>query len=118
MQKEIEEAVKNTAAVGLSAAVVGVEMGTELARRALAEVSRADPGAPPSATPPSAHAAPSATGASAAPAPAEKDINVRAYLLWEKAGCPEGRDKEFYCQAEQELMGEEALGLPAARNAL
>ena len=30
MQKEIEEVVKDTAAVGLSAAVLGLEMGTEL----------------------------------------------------------------------------------------
>jgi hypothetical protein len=47
----------------------------------LAEVSRSDlvtPSAPASA------------------APTEKDISVRAYQLWEQAGCPAGRDKEFY----------------------
>ncbi|OPH81266.1 hypothetical protein B2M20_18690 [Nitrobacter vulgaris] len=49
--------------------------------RTLAEVSRSDlvtPSAPASA------------------APTEKDISVRAYQLWEQAGCPAGRDKEFY----------------------
>jgi hypothetical protein len=35
--------------------------------------------------------------------PTEKDITRRAYELWERAGCPEGRDKEFYRQAEEEL---------------
>jgi hypothetical protein len=30
----------------------------------------------------------------------------RAYELWEKAGKPEGRDQEFYHQAERELEGE------------
>jgi hypothetical protein len=101
MQKEIEEVVKDTAAVGLSAAVLGLEMGTELARKALAEVSRSDP-APAPATPPSSSATPSATEAPATAGPAEKDVQVRAYQLWEQAGCPEGRDKEFYFQAEQE----------------
>ncbi|OPH82879.1 DUF2934 domain-containing protein [Nitrobacter vulgaris] len=108
MQNEIEEVVKDTAAVGLSAAVLELEMGTELARRALAELSRADPTASPSTTPPSAYAAPSATRASSAPALAEKVINV-----WEQAGCPEGRDKEFYFQAEQELRDEAMRALPA-----
>jgi hypothetical protein len=88
MRKEIEEAVKDTTAVGLSAAVLGLEIGTELARKTLAEVSRADPAAPP---------------APATPEPTERDINVRAYQLWEQAGCPEGRDKEFYFHAEKEL---------------
>jgi hypothetical protein len=30
-------------------------------------------------------------------------IAVRAYQLWEAAGRPEGRDQEFYFQAEEEL---------------
>jgi hypothetical protein len=112
MQKEIEEVVKDTAAVGLSAAVLGLEMGTELARKALAEVSRADP-APAPATPPSSSATPSATEAPATAGPAEKDIRARAYQLWEQAGCPEGRDKEFYFQAERELRDEAWRALPA-----
>jgi hypothetical protein len=104
MRKEIEEVVKDTAAVGLSAAVLGLEMGTELARKTLAEVSRSEPAAPP---------------APAAPPPTEQDIKVRAYQLWEQAGCPEGRDQEFYFQAEQDLRDEEKLGstrTPAALN--
>jgi hypothetical protein len=102
MRKELQEVVKDTAAVGLSAAALGMEIGSKIARRTLDEVSRA--------------------GDDAAHAPAaseltEKDVSVRAYQLWEQAGCPEGRDKEFYFQAEKELTGEQALGLPAARPA-
>jgi hypothetical protein len=33
----------------------------------------------------------------------QEQIIHRAYQLWEQAGKPEGRDKEFYHQAEQEL---------------
>jgi hypothetical protein len=31
------------------------------------------------------------------------DIVRRAYELWEQAGMPEGKEQEFYRQAEQEL---------------
>jgi hypothetical protein len=34
--------------------------------------------------------------------PAEMDIVRRAYGLWEQAGKPDGRDQEFYHQAERE----------------
>jgi hypothetical protein len=36
--------------------------------------------------------------------PVQKDIDRRAYELWEKAGMPAGRDEEFYLQALQELQ--------------
>ena len=36
--------------------------------------------------------------------PLQMDIVRRAYQLWELAGRPEGRDQEFYLQAEQELQ--------------
>jgi hypothetical protein len=36
--------------------------------------------------------------------PAEMDIVRRAYELWEQAGEPDGRDQNFYHQAEQELQ--------------
>jgi Protein of unknown function (DUF2934) len=35
--------------------------------------------------------------------PAHIDIVRRAYELWQQAGEPEGKDQEFYHQAEQEL---------------
>ena len=35
--------------------------------------------------------------------PLHKDIERCAYLLWQEAGEPEGRDLEFYLQAEQQL---------------
>lgn len=31
------------------------------------------------------------------------EIVRRAYQLWEQAGKPEGRDQEFYLEAEREL---------------
>jgi hypothetical protein len=39
--------------------------------------------------------------------PTQEQIIHRAYELWEKAGKPDGRDQEFYRQAEQELRNED-----------
>ena len=36
----------------------------------------------------------------------EKRVLERAYQLWEEAGRPEGRDQEFWRQAEREIDGE------------
>ena len=35
--------------------------------------------------------------------PNHEEIMQRAYDLWEQAGKPEGREDEFYYQAEQEV---------------
>ena len=35
--------------------------------------------------------------------PREIEIVRRAYELWEQAGKPDGKDQEFYHQAEREL---------------
>jgi hypothetical protein len=35
--------------------------------------------------------------------PTEEQIRVRAHELWEQAGKPEGREDEFWHQAEKEL---------------
>jgi len=35
--------------------------------------------------------------------PTKEQVIHRAYELWEEAGKPDGRDQEFYLQAEQEL---------------
>jgi hypothetical protein len=40
--------------------------------------------------------------------PTKEQIIHRAYQLWEQAGKPEGRDQEFYHQAEEELKGAQA----------
>jgi hypothetical protein len=40
--------------------------------------------------------------------PTKEQIIHRAYQLWEQAGKPEGRDQEFYHQAEKELKGAQA----------
>jgi Protein of unknown function (DUF2934) len=44
--------------------------------------------------------------------PAEMDIVRRAYELWEQAGNPDGRDQEFYHQAEQELKNAIEQAIP------
>ena len=44
--------------------------------------------------------------------PAEMDIVRRAYELWEQAGKPEGRDEEFYRQAERELQKANEQAIP------
>jgi Protein of unknown function (DUF2934) len=36
--------------------------------------------------------------------PARIEVVRRAYRLWEQAGKPDGRDQEFYLQAERELQ--------------
>ena len=36
----------------------------------------------------------------------QKDIETRAYQLWEDAGQPKGRDQEFYLEAERQLQEE------------
>lgn len=35
--------------------------------------------------------------------PTEEQIRERAYYLWEIAGCPKGRDQEFWFMAKEEL---------------
>lgn len=35
--------------------------------------------------------------------PAQKDVERRAYQLWQEAGQPEGRDQDFYLEAERQL---------------
>ena len=39
--------------------------------------------------------------------PGKKEIEARAYQLWEKAGRPEDREAEFWHLAEQELRNED-----------
>jgi hypothetical protein len=37
------------------------------------------------------------------PKPSEDQIRMRAHQLWEAAGKPEGRDREFWIEAERQL---------------
>jgi hypothetical protein len=42
-------------------------------------------------------------------------VRLRAYLIWEREGRPQGRDAEHWRQAEHEVAQEEdAAGVPAA----
>jgi len=41
-------------------------------------------------------------------------IRTRAYLLWERAGRPEGGDLEFWERARKEIEAEEAAAARAA----
>ena len=42
--------------------------------------------------------------------PTDEQIRTRAHQLWEEAGKPDGRDDEFWHQAERELLSMEDLG--------
>ena len=43
-------------------------------------------------------------------------VRLRAYLIWEREGGPEGRDVEHWQQAEREVAQEDdAAGLQAGR---
>ena len=46
-------------------------------------------------------------GENAVAEPSKKEIDARAYQLWEQAGRPEGRESEFWHLAEQELRNED-----------
>jgi hypothetical protein len=46
------------------------------------------------------------------PDPTVPNIALRAYQLWDAAGRPQGRDEEFYYQAEEELRKLLELELP------
>ena len=37
------------------------------------------------------------------PSPTEEQIRIRAHQLWDVAGRPEGREDEFWREAEREL---------------
>jgi hypothetical protein len=39
--------------------------------------------------------------------PTEEEIAARAHKFWERAGKPDGREKEFWRLAEQELRNED-----------
>ena len=36
----------------------------------------------------------------------EQEVRERAYAIWEREGCPEGRADQFWLMAEQELLAE------------
>jgi hypothetical protein len=40
--------------------------------------------------------------------PSDEQVKARAHQLWEAAGRPEGREHEFWYQAEKELKGDPA----------
>ena len=47
--------------------------------------------------------------------PSQHEIECRAYRLWEQAGQPQGRDKEFYVEAERQLKEEQFGPQPGSR---
>lgn len=46
---------------------------------------------------------------------AEDHIRTLAYLLWEQAGCPEGRSDEFWDKAQRQLASEPGMGTAGAQ---
>ena len=47
-----------------------------------------------------------ANGGAVMPDPTDDQIRTRAHQLWEQAGKPQGREDEFWHQAEKELQEE------------
>jgi hypothetical protein len=41
------------------------------------------------------------------PEPTAKEIEARAYKIWERMGCPENKEQECWHLAEQELRNED-----------
>lgn len=39
--------------------------------------------------------------------PSEEAIRLRAWLIWQREGCPDGRDRDHWLQAERELIHEQ-----------
>jgi len=46
-----------------------------------------------------------------------KQIEFRAYLLWERDGCPYSRHEEHWAQAEKEILGERNGKAPPRKKA-
>lgn len=47
----------------------------------------------------------------------EIKIRDRAYALWQQNGCAEGRDWDFWLQAEREILGDAAAGCQGGQTA-
>ena len=54
------------------------------------------------------------TGGTEVTEPLEDRIRTRAHQLWELAGRPEGREEEFWHEAERELSGDPAINAEEA----
>src|SRR5271165_3144413 len=50
------------------------------------------------------HTAPMNQNCASQPVANQTEISCLAFLLWEKAGCPQGRDLEFWLGAETSLL--------------
>jgi hypothetical protein len=48
----------------------------------------------------------------------EEKVRERAYAIWERQGCPDGRAEQFWLMAEEELLAEGQAPAPemARRN--
>jgi hypothetical protein len=88
--------------------MLGLEIGTRLLRSNLIVGLRIEPEAPhgPTALPHKHSGTVHPPSASHESGPTQEEIERRAYERWERAGRPEGWDKEFYRMAELELISE------------
>ena len=62
----------------------------------MATVRKIQPAAPPAPA--------GATSPATTPDRVQKEIAARAYQIWEASGRPNGRDREHWLRAEQELL--------------
>jgi DUF2934 family protein len=101
----VEKIMRDAAEVGISAALLGLEIGTKLLRPNFLRKPRVEPMAPHG----TAAAPHEPRGTVRSPFglrmgdPPQEQIERRAYERWERAGKPHGCDKEFYRLAELEL---------------
>lgn len=43
-----------------------------------------------------------------APEPADADIRIRSYQIWQAEGCPDGKAQDHWLRARKELVGQSA----------
>jgi hypothetical protein len=108
MKKPLEKLIRDAAEVGVSAAMLGVEIGTRLLRSNFVIGLRVEPAAPhgPAEVPHPPRGTVHPNSDSHEAEPTQGEIERRAYERWERAGRPDGWDKEFYRMAELELRTE------------
>jgi hypothetical protein len=103
-QAELERLIRDAAAVGVSAAMLGLEIGTRLLRSNCVVGLRVEPAGPHGPTAlPHKHSGTVHPPFSHEAEPTHEQIERRAYERWERAGRPDGWDKEFYRMAGLEL---------------
>jgi hypothetical protein len=105
----------------VSATMLGLEIATRLLRSNLIiglRVESAAPHGPAQVQHPHCGSSVHSRSDSHEGQPTQDELERRAYERWERAGRPEGWDKEFYRMAELELRSDQSSSLDCVRTAL